>query len=148
MTHTIADSQGCPIPSPHITLSCTHRWVHTHLDRDTNEHSCPGAIRLANPAMEFHSWSKCFVQDSLQAPAESLMLILYLGSQCYSFIGEEAYEGSGRLNYLSRKTETPPRARAQLVVKGCCPTPSPSSPPEELEVGSEERGTKTRRGEP
>lgn len=88
------------------------------------------------------------MQDALQASAQSLILILYLGSQCYSFIGEEVNEGSGRLNYLSRKTETPPRARAQLVGKGCSPNPSPSSPPEELEVGSEEQGTKTRRGEP
>lgn len=51
MTHTIADSRGCPISSPHITLFCTHRYTCTHLDRDTDARSRPGALLLAHSVM-------------------------------------------------------------------------------------------------
>lgn len=85
MTHTIADSQGCPVSSPHITLFCTRRYTCTHLDRDTNAPSCPGAIRLPHAVMAIlfvgQVWGiRCFTGICLILNTNPVRL-----KQCYSF---------------------------------------------------------------
>lgn len=85
MTHTIADSQGCPISSPHITLFCTRRYTCTHPDRGTNAPSCPGAIRLTHAVTAIlfvgQAWGiRCCTGICLILSTNPVRL-----KQCYSF---------------------------------------------------------------
>lgn len=131
MTHTIADSQGCPIPSPHITLSCTHRWGRTHLERDTNEHPCPGAIRLTRPVMDGvpcmeqvlcarRFTGTCLVLNADPVPRKSVLHIYRRGSE-RRLRQVQLFEQENRNSTNSQS--------------GSCPTAPPSSPPEEPEMG-------------
>lgn len=86
MTHTIADSQGCPIPIPHITLLCTHRYTHTHFDRDTCALPCPRALCPMHPVMrvpfvEQALYVRCFTSICLILnvdPVRSELVLLIL----------------------------------------------------------------------